>query len=70
MPMGTVKWFDNAKGFGFIRAEGHEADIFVHYSNIAAEGFRTLSEGDTVTFDLVEGPKGLKAENVAPTATV
>ena len=65
MPAGTVKWFDNAKGFGFIRTDDQEQDIFVHYSCINADGFRTLSEGDGVTFDLVEGPKGLKAENVS-----
>jgi cold shock protein len=66
MPTGKVKWFDNAKGFGFIRCDGYEKDIFVHYSNIVADGFRTLAEGDSVSFDLVEGPKGLKAENVTP----
>jgi CspA family cold shock protein len=68
MPTGKVKWFDNAKGFGFIRCDGYEKDIFVHYSNIVADGFRTLAEGDSVSFDLVEGPKGLKAENVTPAA--
>ena len=66
MPTGKVKWFDNAKGFGFIRCDGYEKDIFVHYSNIVADGFRTLAEGDSVSFDLVESPKGLKAENVTP----
>ena len=69
MPSGTVKWFDNSKGFGFIRTEGQEQDIFVHYSNIDAEGYRSLAEGDGVTFELVESPKGLKAENVSVAAS-
>ena len=64
MPKGKVKWFSNAKGYGFIQAEGTEKDIFVHYSSIRSEGYRTLTEGDAVEFELVEGPKGLKAENV------
>lgn len=64
MPKGTVKWFNNAKGYGFIQAEGSEKDIFVHHSSIKAEGFRTLNEGEKVDFELVQGPKGLKAENV------
>jgi CspA family cold shock protein len=60
---GTVKWFNDAKGFGFItRAQG--PDVFVHHTAIAAEGFRSLSEGDTVEFDVVQGPKGLQAANV------
>jgi len=61
---GTVKWFNEAKGFGFIQPEGGEQDCFVHYSAIQAEGFKTLSEGEAVEFDLVEGPKGPAAENV------
>lgn len=61
---GKVKWFDNAKGYGFIVAEDEARDIFVHHSNILAEGYRSLNEGDSVSFDLVTGPKGLKAENV------
>jgi len=65
MAKGTVKWFNDAKGYGFLRAEGRDEDIFVHYSAVQAEGYRSLNEGDDVTFDLVEGPKGLKAENVA-----
>lgn len=64
MAFGTVKWFNNAKGFGFISVEGESRDIFVHHSNIKAEGYRTLNEGDPVMFDLIESPKGLKAENV------
>ncbi len=61
---GTVKWFNDAKGFGFISPEGEERDCFVHYSAIQGEGFRTLGEGDRVEFDMVEGPKGPAAENV------
>lgn len=60
---GIVKWFNNAKGFGFITREG-EADVFVHHTAIQAEGFRTLEAGERVTFDVVEGPKGLQARNV------
>lgn len=63
MPKGTVKWFNDAKGFGFIAQEGGK-DVFVHFSAIAASGFRSLAEGDPVEFDVVEGPKGLQAANV------
>ena len=60
---GTVKWFNDEKGFGFIvREQG--ADVFVHHESIVSEGFRTLSEGDRVSFEVVEGPKGLQAKNV------
>ena len=61
---GTVKWFNNAKGFGFIEQQ-NGPDIFVHYSTIRMDGFRTLNEGDRVTFELVDGPKGLQAQNVS-----
>ncbi len=61
---GTVKWFNNAKGFGFITREGGE-DIFVHFRSIAGDGFKTLDEGQSVEFKLVEGPKGFQAEEVA-----
>jgi CspA family cold shock protein len=64
MPQGTVKWFNDAKGFGFIKQD-NDADVFVHYSQIAGDGFRTLEEGQTVRFELKEGPKGLFAENVS-----
>ena len=64
MHKGTVKWFNDAKGFGFIKAEGREEDVFVHYSSVQADGFRSLSEGESVEFELIESPKGLKAENV------
>jgi CspA family cold shock protein len=62
---GTVKWFDNAKGFGFIQRGGGE-DVFVHFRQIRGEGFRTLQEGQQVTFNIVQGQKGLQAEDVAP----
>jgi CspA family cold shock protein len=60
---GTVKWFNDAKGFGFITTENGE-DVFVHFSAIQAKGFRSLPEGAHVEFDLVQGPKGLQASNV------
>jgi CspA family cold shock protein len=60
---GTVKWFNDAKGFGFITQEGGQ-DVFVHHTAIVAEGFRSLSEGDRVSFDVTKGPKGLQASNV------
>jgi CspA family cold shock protein len=60
---GTVKWFNDAKGYGFIARE-RGADVFVHHSSIITDGPRTLSEGDLVSFDVVEGPKGLQAKNV------
>ena len=62
---GTVKWFDDAKGFGFITTSGGE-DVFVHFSAIQAGSFRSLQEGAHVEFDVIEGPKGLQAANVIP----
>ena len=64
---GTVKWFNDSKGFGFIAPENGERDCFVHHTSIQADGFRSLSEGDKVEFDLVEGAKGPSAENVLKT---
>ena len=64
MAEGTVKWFNPKKGYGFIAADDGR-DVFVHYANISGQGFKTLREGDSVSFDIVEGEKGLRAENVA-----
>ncbi|HEX7662930.1 MAG TPA: cold-shock protein [Polyangiaceae bacterium] len=64
MATGTVKWFNEAKGFGFIKQDGGGDDVFCHYSAIQANGFRTLAEGQTVEFEIKQGPKGLQAENV------
>ena len=64
---GKVKWFNNAKGYGFIEYRENE-DIFVHYSAIRQDGYKTLSEGQRVEFDLIETPKGLQAVNVRPTS--
>ena len=61
---GVVKWFNDAKGFGFITPEGGDRDCFVHHSAIQQDGFRTLAEGERVEFDMVEGDKGPAAENV------
>ena len=65
MAMGTVKWFNNAKGFGFIVPEDGGEDIFAHYSTINMDGYRSLKAGQPVSFDLKEGPKGIHAENIA-----
>lgn len=65
---GKVKWFDAKKGYGFIEHEGGK-DVFVHYSSIMGDGFRTLEDGAQVEFDLVEGAKGLQAQNVVKVAT-
>ena len=65
MQQGTVKWFNDAKGFGFITQE-NGPDVFVHHTAILIEGFRSLTEGQRVAFDIVQGPKGLQAANVRP----
>ena len=61
---GTVKWFNDAKGFGFITRDDGQKDVFVHHSAIQSQGFRSLAEGDKVEFDVVQGQKGPAAENV------
>jgi CspA family cold shock protein len=63
MSEGTVKWFNSRKGYGFI-ATTEGKDVFVHYASISSEGYKTLAEGDTVSFDIVQGEKGPRAENV------
>ena len=64
MATGTVKWFNESKGFGFISPEGGGKDVFVHFSAIKADGFRTLAEGQAVSFDVEDGPKGPQATQV------
>ncbi len=64
MATGTVKWFNESKGFGFIAPQDGTADVFVHFSAIASEGFRTLAEGQAVSYDVESGPKGPQAANV------
>jgi cold shock protein len=66
MATGTVKWFNDSKGFGFITPEGGGEDLFAHFSAIQSQGFKTLSEGQRVTFDVVTGPKGKQASNIRP----
>lgn len=64
MATGTVKWFNDAKGFGFIEPDGGGADVFAHFSAIAMDGFKTLKQGARVTFEVTEGPKGQLAQNI------
>jgi len=64
MATGTVKWFNESKGFGFISQDGGGDDVFVHFNAIQSSGFKTLSEGQSVTYDVEKGPKGLLAANV------
>lgn len=68
MAVGTVKWFNDAKGFGFIEPDGGGADVFAHFSAVQMEGFRTLKQGSRVEFELVQGPKGNLAQNIRPVA--
>jgi cold shock protein len=67
MAVGTVKWFNDAKGFGFIEPEGGGADVFAHFSAVQMEGFRTLKQGGRVSYELVHGPKGDMAQDIRPT---
>ena len=66
MAIGTVKWFNDAKGFGFIEPEGGGEDVFAHFSAIQMEGFRTLKQGGKVSFELMQSPKGQLAQNIVP----
>ena len=68
MQYGTVKWFNDAKGFGFIAPEDGSADVFVHYSAISSTGFRTLQEGQRVSYEVTQGAKGAQASGVTPAA--
>ncbi|MBI5258676.1 MAG: cold shock domain-containing protein [Burkholderiales bacterium] len=68
MQTGTVKWFNDAKGFGFIEPEAGGPDVFAHFSAIEMEGYRTLKQGGKVIFDLVQGPKGCLAQGIRPVA--
>jgi CspA family cold shock protein len=64
MPAGTVKWFNDAKGFGFIQPDDGGSDVFAHFSAVQMDGFRTLKQGSRVDFELVQGPKGQLAQNI------
>ncbi len=66
MAIGTVKWFNNAKGFGFILSESGGEDLFAHYSSIQMNGYKTLKAGQQVSYELIQGPKGLHATNISP----
>jgi len=70
MPTGVVKWFNNAKGYGFISPEGGGDDVFAHFTAITMEGYKTLKQGQKVDFDLVEGPRGLQATKIEPSEEI
>lgn len=69
MATGKVKWFNNAKGFGFINEDGKDEDLFAHFSAINMEGYKTLKAGQVVTFDIIQAPKGFHAQNIRPAVT-
>lgn len=69
MVSGKVKWFNNAKGYGFILADGRDEDLFAHYSAIQMDGYKTLKAGQPVSFDIIQGPKGLHAVNISAVTT-
>ncbi|NQD92984.1 cold shock domain-containing protein CspD [Pseudomonas sp. CrR25] len=69
MLSGKVKWFNNAKGYGFILADGRDEDLFAHYSAIQMDGYKTLKAGQPVSFDIIQGPKGLHAVNIQAIST-
>ena len=66
MATGTVKWFNDSKGFGFITPDGGGEDVFAHFSAVQSKGFKSLKEGQRVTFDVTDGPKGKQAANIQP----
>ncbi|MDH5694921.1 MAG: cold shock domain-containing protein CspD [Gammaproteobacteria bacterium] len=68
MATGTVKWFNNAKGYGFISPDGGNADVFAHFSAIEMDGYKTLKQGQKVEFDMIEGPRGLQATKISAVA--
>ncbi|MGJ7547683.1 cold shock domain-containing protein CspD [Pseudomonas alloputida] len=68
MASGKVKWFNNAKGYGFVNEEGKTEDLFAHYSAVQMDGYKTLKAGQSVEFDIIQGPKGLHAVNIKDTA--
>ena len=68
MATGTVKWFNDAKGFGFITPDEGGEDLFAHFSSVQTQGFKTLKEGQKVSFDVVQGPNGKQASNIRPEA--
>lgn len=70
MTSGKVKWFNNAKGYGFVNEEGKTEDLFAHYSAVQMDGYKTLKAGQSVVFDVIQGPKGLHAVNIRDAAAV